>query len=313
MRNLRKIDPKRALIVLMALFVIVPFLSFAGNSKKIYVDSKAGDTQDGTSAHPYKTISKALDKADKNTEVHVANGTYKENLTVPRGAEIYGNDRDKTIIEAKNDDKSTIYLNGGAKLTDLTIKKGKTGIKVANEGRVKIIHCNISKNDSDGIFISSESLKDSNQVTISESDISDNGRNGIYSEKRNVIIYKSNMYRNKSDGAYFEAGFKAWIGQSDFKDNSGSGMVAILDGTQIYTKSNTYSSNKHEGIEVSSYGVAGKIDINKSKIRSNGSYGVSRIERKVTNANIWNGLTVQNTSFINTIKGEISGIFRILK
>lgn len=313
MRNLSKIDLKRVFIAFVALLVVVPVLTFASHSKKIYVDDSATGDQDGSSSHPYKTINQALRRANSSTEVHVANGTYKENLEVPNGVEIFGQNRDKTIIEAKNGDKSTVYLKGSAKLDDLTIKKGKNGIKVDNGGRVKILSCNVSKNDNDGIFISAKAdLKEKDQVMISEVNASDNGRNGIYSEKRNVIIYKSTLQRNKSNGAVFAAGFKAWIGSTEFKDNYASGMVVTLDGTQLYTKNNSYSNNNREGIEVNAYGAAGRIDIAKSKIRNNDNYGIARVERKAVNNNIWKGLTVETTSYLLTHKGEISPIFSIL-
>ena len=314
MRNLSKVNLKRVFIALIVLLVVVPVLTFASHSKKIYVDDSAKGSQDGSASHPYKTINQALKKAKNGTEVHVARGTYKENLEVPSGVEIYGKDRDKTIIEARSDNRSTIYLKGSAKLVDLTIKKGNNGIKVDNGGRVKIFNCNVSKNDGDGIYITAKSgLKEQDQVTISEVSASDNGRNGIYSEKRNVIIYKSVFQRNKSNGAVFASGFKAWIGSTEFKDNLASGMVVTLDGTQIYTKNNSYSNNKREGIEINAYGAAGRIDIAKSKIRNNGNYGIARVERKVVNSNIWKGLTAEATSYLLTHKGEVSPVFSILK
>ena len=311
MRNLSRIDLKRVFVVFIAIAVILPFLTFAGNDKKIYVDDNAGSKQNGSASHPYKTISKALDKANKNSEIHVAKGEYKETLEVPKGVEIYGAGSDKTIIKSKDDGKSTIYLKGSATLVDLNIKSGKQGINVANGGRVKVINCKIEKNKANGIFITAASLDESSQVMISETEISNNGQNGIYSQQRNVIIYKSDIEENKSDGIYFEAGVRAWIGSTITKGNHGSGMVATLDRSQIFTKNNTYSNNKREGIEVNAYGVAGRIDINKSKIRNSGNYAVARIERKPMNVSIWNGLTVQNTSFVLSNKGDVSGIFRI--
>ena len=71
-----RIDLRRLFLVFLALAIVVPFLTFAGSSKKLYVDIKAGSTQDGSSSHPYKTITQALKKADKNTKIYVSKGTY---------------------------------------------------------------------------------------------------------------------------------------------------------------------------------------------------------------------------------------------
>lgn len=311
MFNASKIDLKRVFIAFLFLAVIVPFLTFAGSGKKIYVDVKASGTQDGSSDHPYKTINQALKKANKNTKIYVSKGTYHENLIVPKSVEIFGNDRDDTIIDAKNDDDSAVYLNGGAKLYKLTIKNGKNGIKVADGGRVKIIKCKIEKNNRDGVIVFAGKLNDNNLVTISETDIENNGRNGIYSEKRNLVIYKSNIDSNGSDGVSFEAGAKAWIEGTNFQKNSGSGLKLRLDQAQVFTKNNTYANNKREGVEVNAYGVAGRVDINKSKFIDNANYGIARVQRKTFSENIWKGLTIGNTTYSKTEKGEISGIFKL--
>ncbi len=313
--NLNEINWKRVFIVFALLAISLPFFSFAGHNKKIYVDSNAGSEQDGSLTHPYKTIGKALEKAKDNTEIHISNGTYKENLEIPSGVDIYGQNSDKTIIKARNGGKAVISLKGSAKLVDLTIREGKNGIKIANAGRVKIFSCNIEKNDDDGILIysgsSKRSIEDNNQVMLSQVKIDHNGKAGIYSEKRSLIIYKSNISDNKSDGVSFASGVKAWIGSSTFVSNSGSGVAVVLDGAQIYTKNNVYSNNKREGIEIVAYGAGGRIDINKSKIRNNGNYGISRVDKKAVNQGIWGGLTVENTTYLYTNKGQLSPIFRI--
>jgi hypothetical protein len=307
-----KINLKRVFLAFLALAVIMPFLTFAGSSKKLYVDYRASGTQNGSSSHPYKTITQALKKADKNTKVFVSDGTYRENLVVPKSVEILGEGRDKTFIKAKSDDDSAVYLNGGAQLYKLTIKDGKNGVKVADGGRVKIIKCRIEDNDRDGVIIYSGKLNDSNKVTISETDIRDNGRNGIFSEKRNLVIYESDIDKNGSDGASFAAGTKAWIEGTNFRENSGSGLKVKLDGSEIYTKNNAYYNNDREGVEVNANGAAGRVDLKQSRFINNANYGVSRVQRAVFSENIWKGLTVEGAIFSETEKGEISRIFKIL-
>jgi hypothetical protein len=308
-----KIDLKRVFIAFLVLAVAVPFLTFAGHSKKLYVDKDASKTQDGSSKHPYKTITQALKKADKNTKVYVSDGEYHENLVVPKSVEIFGQGRDKTIIVAKTDDDSAVYLNGGSTLNKLGIKNGRNGVKVSDGGRVKIIKCKITDNNKDGVIIYDGKLNDSNKVTISETVIEKNGRNGIYSEKRNIVISESDIDRNGSDGVSFKAGVVAWIGGTNFRKNSASGINVTLDGAQIFTKNNTFISNKREGIEVNAYGASGRVDISNSKFSDNTSYGIARVQRKAFFGNIWNGLTVAGSTFSKTGKGEISGVFRIIK
>lgn len=312
MQIISKIDFKRVFLAFLVLAVIMPFLTFAGDSKKIYVDANTKKAQDGSSSRPYKTISAALKKANKNTKIYVSSGTYRENLVVPKSVEIFGNDRDKTIIEAKSDNDSVVYLNGGSKLYALTIKNGKNGVKVSDGGRVKIIRCRIENNDRDGVVIYAGKVDDNNKVTISETEIKYNGRNGVYSEKRNLVIEESDINSNGSDGASFESGVKAWIAGTNFRKNSASGLKLRLDGAQVYTKNNIFANNKREGIEVNFYGTTGRIDINKSKFVDNTNYGISRVQRAVFAENIWKGLTTENNSFYKSEKGEISKIFKLL-
>ncbi|MCX6761491.1 MAG: right-handed parallel beta-helix repeat-containing protein [Candidatus Moranbacteria bacterium] len=311
MLNTSKIDLKRVFIAFLVLAVVVPFLTFADHNKKIFVDDNTGKTQDGSSKHPYKTISQALKKANKNTEILVSSGLYKENLVVPKGVEIYGHDRDETIIEAKSDDDSAVYLNGGSKLDKLTIKGGKNGVKVADGGRVKILNCIIKNNNRDGVIIYDGKLDDNNKVTISGTKIKDNGRNGIYAQKRNLVIVENDINNNGSDGVSFESGAKAWIGGTNFRDNSGSGLKVRLDGAQIFTKNNTFINNSREGVEVDAYGAAGRVDINWAKFENNGNYGIARIQRAAFSGNIWKGLTEEGTTFFKTEKGNVSAILNL--
>ncbi|MCK9378841.1 MAG: DUF1565 domain-containing protein, partial [Candidatus Moranbacteria bacterium] len=70
---------KREVVVsaILLAVLILPFFSFAGTSK-IYVNDGASGTQNGSINHPYKTITKALEKANDDDEIHIASGTYKE-------------------------------------------------------------------------------------------------------------------------------------------------------------------------------------------------------------------------------------------
>lgn len=312
MHSTSKIDLKRVFLAFLALAIIVPFLTLAGNSKKIFVDKGASSNQDGSSKHPYKTITQALKKAGKNTKIYVSKGTYHENLVVPKSVEIFGQGRNETIIKAKSDDDSAVYLNGGARLSKVGIRNGKNGVKVADGGRVKIIDCRIENNDRDGVIVYAGKLDDNNKVTISETEIKDNGRNGVYSEKRNIVIVESDINDNDSDGVSLASGTKAWIAGTNFRKNSGSGLKVKLDGAQIYTKNNLFADNKREGVEVNANGAAGRVDLRLAKFSDNANYGIARVQRNAFSESIWKGLTVENATFSKTEKGEISPIFKIL-
>ena len=280
-------------LVLLAIFVL-PVLSFAGSDDKIYVDDDANGKQTGSSTHPYKTINQAIDEADKNTEIHIRAGYYKENLELPKGVEVFGSDRKKVIIEAKNDDIETVEMNHKTEINGVTIRGGKQGIEVDEGDRAYIVDCIIEDNRRDGIKIEKAPVKDKYKVSISDSIIRDNGRSGIYSEKRRLILTENEIYDNKTDGVDIAGGSQAWIYKNKFKENGASGLKMELDGSYTWTKNNTYRNNDREGVEINAYGEAGRIDINKSKFYKNDRYGITKVQREKFALSIWDGLTIQD-------------------
>src|SRR3989344_7580776 len=118
------------LTLCLGLFLAVPVFVFGG-SETIFVDKDADGTESGTEAHPYRTISKALRHADKGTKVQIKGGTYKENITIPKGVDILGksNNRDKVVIESDNDNQPTVTMKHDTALSHITIKGGRHGVR----------------------------------------------------------------------------------------------------------------------------------------------------------------------------------------
>ncbi len=298
-------------ILLIALFIL-PFISFASHENKIYVNASASGTEDGSEDHPYKTIKGALKHSNKNTEVHVSKGTYRENIEIPAGTEIHGSGRDKVFIKG-DDNEPVITMNGGTKIVGVTAENGEYGVEIDEGDSATIVDCIIRKNDKDGIRIKKGEVAEKDEVAIIDSDISDNGRSGISSEKRKIVITKNLISKNDKDGIFLARGSNAWISGNAIKDNDGSGMKLELDGSRIFTKSNLYSKNDREGIEVNSFGATGVIDIAQSKIRYNGRWGIAKVQRASAPASIWNGLTIQlpNVPIFGNTFGNISSVIKI--
>lgn len=293
--------------MLLAIFVM-PFVILA-DGKKIYVDDNASGTQDGTSGHPYKTISVALKHADEDTEVHIAAGTYKENIEIPEGVEIFGENKDTVIIEAEDDDEPVIDTSDHNKINKVTVKKGKYGIEVGKDDKVSIIKCTIKDNDKDGVRIKEGKVDDKHKVSITDSEIRNNGWSGIYSEKRRIVLINNDIHDNDGDGIDLEAGTKAWIDQNKVKNNDGSGLKVTLDGSSIWTDDNSFSENEREGVEVNTYGGTGIVDIKDNHIHDDDRFGIARVQRGYFPANIWNGLVIHSDNiFYGNKYGNVSHI-----
>jgi len=297
-------------LLLLAIFV-APFFTFA-KSDKIYVDDSASGIQDGSSAHPFKTITEGLKRAGKKDEVHVAAGNYKENITIKEDVRVFGSDENKVIITAKDKDVPVVFMKDGSRINKVTVRKGRNGIEVLKNAEASIIDCIIKDNDRDGIRIRKHNKINNNEaVSIDKTVIKENGKIGIYSETHRVVVTNSEIKNNGSDGIIFSQGVSAWLGGNKVSGNRGSGMKLYLDGSNIWTKSNTFSHNKREGIEVNAYGN-GRIDIKKSKVHSNDRYGIARVIRGNTSVGVFSGLTVQtDVEFWENNNGNISPVIRI--
>ncbi len=294
-------------LTLMALFAL-PFLLFAG-SDKIYVDDGASGTQNGSSNHPYKTISKALDEAGDGDEIHVRNGEYKENIHLREGRELYGQSKDGVVIKADDDDYEVVDLDHDTEINKVTIRGGKYGVRVGSNERASIVDCVIKDNDEDGVLLEESKTDDKYKVSITDSVIKDNGRDGIYSAKRRLILIDTEVVDNESDGVDIEASSRVWLEKNKLKNNDGSGLKLTLDGSEIWTDDNSFSENKREGVEVNAYGGTGRIDLHDSSIHDNDRWGIAKVQRGNFSSSIWSGLTIRedNRIYDNAI-GTTSGI-----
>ena len=315
--NMDKIAKNKKIIILAAVLIlaILPVLTLSSHKKYIYVDANASGTQNGSSSHPYKTIGAAMQKADKNTEIHIRKGTYKENVEIKDGVEIYGGDAEKVIIKADDDDDATVVMNHKSKINKVTIKGGKNGIWVEKDAKASIINCIIKDNEKNGIAIEADGIKDSRAVYIDGNIIKKNGANGIWAGKRRISVTENEIKENGADGLVIAQGSKAWVANNSIRDNRFSGIKMTIDGSNIWTKNNSIRYNGREGIEVAFYGHLGRVNIAKSKIVENGRWAIARVQRAsfAGSYNLWN----QNLTFDNRNEywgnrfGNISPIFLI--
>ncbi len=294
---------------------IITLPMFVSSSRKshLYVDHKAGDNRDGSTSHPYKSISEAIDHAKNkdNIEIHVAKGEYKENITLRNGIKLFGEDREKTIIKAKKEKYETVSMKNDSTIDGFTIKNGKSGIWVERDAEASIVDCIIKDNDN-GIAIEGGDTKKSNQVSISKSKIKDNDRSGIYGAgARRISITESEISGNKKDGIDLARETSAWLEGNSIRNNRGSGMKLVLDQSNIWTRKNDIRENGREGIEVASFGTEGRIDIAKTKIVKNGLFGIARLQRAGTTD--WNKFFTANnqTELWENRSGSISHIIYI--
>ncbi len=299
----------------LAALLAAPVFVFGG-SKEIFVDKDASGAEEGTAAHPYHTISNALKNAKSGTKVRVKNGTYKENITIPKGVDVVGDNkkREKVIIESDNDNKPTVTMKDNTAIKHITVKGGRHGVRVLEDAQVHILDAVIKKSDRDGVHIESAPRDNAHRVLIDETTISDNDRAGIFSEKRFILLINSSVVSNGSDGIDLAAGTKAWLEDSRFNDNKGSGAKFILDNSDIWSKKNSFRNNKREGVEISAFGAAGNIGFKKASFVNNDRFGIARLARTQAGTKTFGGLVlgtgVNDNRFENNTLGDISSVVR---
>ncbi|MEI8096498.1 MAG: right-handed parallel beta-helix repeat-containing protein, partial [Candidatus Moraniibacteriota bacterium] len=271
-------------------------------------------SEEGTSAHPYQSIKKALDHAKGGTEVRVKNGDYKENITIPKDVKVVADseDRDKVTIKAHNEKKPVVVMKDGAELSYVTVKNGNYGVHILSDARAHLYNVVVKNNSSDGIHIESASVDKRHRVIIDTVEVTRNGRAGIFSEKRSLTILDSYMTLNKSDGTDLAGGTEAWLESTSFSGNKGSGLKLTLDGSSISGKKNNIRSNAREGVEINSRGASGSITFQKDTIVKNGRFGIARVARTAAGYN-FGGLVYGSGVNVNKIdQNGLGSISRVI-
>lgn len=171
----------------------------------IYIDGDAGcdETGDGSEQHPYKTIQKGIDVANKGDSVYVYSGNY-DKIKIDKSITLQGENKDTTIIDG----------NRARFVVDITADEVHfTGFRVIN-GWI-------------GIFVNSSSY-----CVLSGNDVMYNSHNldgykfgyGIYldgdvkSNCSNNIVKENNITNNRA-GLFVAWATDNKIYHNNFKDN----------------------------------------------------------------------------------------------
>ena len=299
-----------ALTAIMAVSVIVPFVAF-GSSHTIVVDRGASGMEDGSNSHPYQSIGDALDHAKDGDEVYIHDGTYNENITVPKGVTVKGNSKNhsKVVIDG-NDGKPTVTMKNGSELSFVTVKNGRNGIRVLSDAKAKLYDLVVTGANRDGIFAESAPRDKDRRLYAEKIEVKKSGKAGIYSEKRYVVLVNSDIHDNDSDGIDFSAGTKAWLESITSNDNAGSGWKAVVDGAEIWSRDNQFRRNGREGIQVESFGGAGAFGEKTSKTVDNGRYGIALLSHNVAADSMRKNIFLEADSSWGNAFGTVSSVIR---
>lgn len=300
-------------VILLAIVFIVPAISLASKTKEIFVDDGASGKEDGSYDHPYKTISKAISKADGKTKIIVKRGTYTENIVVPKDVKISGKESKKVIIKASNKSEATVVMENKTEISNVTVEGGKNGIYVkdAGNGEITIVDCLIRNSRGDGVKIERGDNSSDRKVNIINNKIYENDKSGIYSEKRKLVIMDNEIFDNELDGVDLDQSVKAYIDDNEINQNEGVGLKVRLNKSEITINKNSFYKNDKDGIEVRYEGKGGWINIKKNSFVKNDGFGIVKLYKHDSVDSNFSGLSVEsNNNYSENRDGNISAALK---
>lgn len=299
-----------SLTILLAVIFIFSSNISLGSSYDIYVDNNySEDDSDGSSEKPYAKISKAIEKSGSGGKrIYISNGTYNENLILNKGVELYGQDRNKTIIKNSG---NGIIAKGENEIKNLTIIGGSSAITF--EGKGEMDKCNIKNASRIGINLTPKS----DEFKLKNSKISSNSKGLFIQMRRKVEIMNNEFTNNREEGVDIRNKTTGVVKSNIIENNSESGIEIILGSSNISIVDNSIKNNRASGIATQFYpdfDKSGKITIERNVINKNGNYGIDcRIPQggKPT-ADYWSSSVSLNGNTIEDNKqGSIQNLCRI--
>jgi parallel beta-helix repeat protein len=323
---------KRYIWVIVALILMQSTIVFNGNNicnadsvlPKYYVDDDFNSTTPGWQNDHFDRIQDAIDSASAGERIIVYEGVYDETIYINKSIDIFGEDRDITIIDGSNTgsvitisatgvDVSTFTIrnsgsdrldsgvflttsSGSSKIVDNIITNCVLGIYV-NQSDNNVLAQNQIYDTSNGTFLIS-----SNQNSIEYNDFYENDYNGIFLNETcsNNEIKFNQIYSNQIHGIYLnDQCSDNNIHNNTVYENENTGIRIEDNSSNIDIIDNIIKLNGHYGVMI----VGSSNTIQNNLIMSNGMHGVflfaddntTVISNNIT-SNTYDGIRLQNST-----------------
>lgn len=306
---------KIPILAIVTIFFFIFFNHTAWSaSYDLYVDeSYKEDDADGSSAKPYKTLEKAVEEADSGDKIYIKNGTYTGDVILEKGLELYGQDKNKTIITGELSSSSTIIAKGNNVIENITVSGGSSAVTFQGEG--KLNKCIVKNARNKGIDLTQVNSK----VIITNSKITENKGKGIYVQKDRLIEITNNEFSNNvGEGIDIREKVKGTISGNKISNNTEGGIEIVVGSSEIKILNNNISKNKASGIAAQFYSQAkktGEVNIQGNSIIQNGKFGLACMTPSGGNTpkGYWNkSLELVNNKIEGNKKKSISKTCKII-
>ncbi|UCE37509.1 MAG: right-handed parallel beta-helix repeat-containing protein [Thermoplasmata archaeon] len=277
----------------------------------LYVDDDATGFEDGSLAHPYNTITEAVNNAMPGYNVFIFDGTYYENVVINKILTFYSN-------------TAGIHLNGHLTIVSggsLTLKcfklmmnstvMGEFGIYVNHGGKLFIMGSpgtpSIITNGVNASAYYEFQVRNGSKFEMFDSEVEYAGHAwnlpeyneaGLWINTDNVLIHNSEIHHNNYHGLILYNSSGHHIINCTIHHNSWSGIWGRNSQNNLIDE-NTIYNNGWDGIRLSN--AAGSV-INQNTINSNGDDGIDVSSGTVIIGNVVNnaadnGIEVSNSPF----------------
>ncbi len=209
------------LIVVGILTITMGTIHTSNASSYVYVNITGNDSNIGTSAHPYQTISQGINKVSNNGTVKLSKGTYNLNngsghtdygISITKNITIQGAGNTQTIIDAKKLNYIFLINKSNVIIRDLKIENGysQSGGAITNSigSNLILINCILTSNIANK---TGGAIYNSGKLTITNSTLTNNSiKKGygadIYNHNGSAEIHFNNIIGNYEKSIYSDSG-----------------------------------------------------------------------------------------------------------
>lgn len=222
---MRKKHILKITVVFVSVFIVV-FLSFFAGCKientdngddeepptEFYVSVNGNDSNDGSQAHPWRTIQHGLDVLEPGHTLTIMPGTYEEALHMTRSGtstkKIYikGQSYTTTLIDGSDVQQDLFYIEEAnyIEVSELTFTNApRAAVRLSHSDHILVRNCIVANNGKWGIFTDF-----SDHTTLSNLDVyGSEEEHGIYisNSSDDVVIRNSLIHHNYACGIQINA------------------------------------------------------------------------------------------------------------
>lgn len=236
----------------------------------------------------YPTIQEALDAAQPGARIEVAAGTYTENLVIEKDVVLVGEGKAVVQLKAANPNRPVISIvEGKAEIREITLKGGLQGIVVGPLASLVLSAARIEGNKGRGLLVLSDAVITDCEVegdkgtgieiwafgseaVIEDTEISGNGRDGIFLGRGKLELRGSKVERNALSGVEVWGFSLASLFENTIANNRDG--VIVWGEAQASIEANTIKDNTRDGVLL--VGKV-KVEITGNEIRENSAWGIA--------------------------------------